>query len=183
MDSEEPAMRVRDHVALSAVGAAASKPWFGPRLAGVLAGGVLIDADHYLWFCVHERRLDPSAAVRRFNEAHAPEQSATRAFHSPAALLGVLLLSGRKPRLRPVVAGMGLHVALDRFHEARMARSRAAALRRDDFTCQVCGTRGPHVETHVHRQPVLLPSYRPDNLISVCGLCHEAAHRGVGRWS
>lgn len=175
-------MRVRDHVALSTIGAAASRPWFGTGLVGVLAGGVLIDADHYFWFCLHERRLDPRAAVRRFNEAHGPADWATRAFHRPAVLLGVLLLSGPKPRLRPVAAGMGLHVALDRFHEARMARSRAAALRRDDCTCQACGTRGPQVETHVRKQPVLLPSYRPDNLISLCGPCHEAAHRRMVRW-
>lgn len=176
-------MRVRDHVALSAVGAVASTPWFGPRLVGVLAGGVLIDADHYLWFCLHERRVDPRAAVRRFNEAHGPTASGARAFHSPAALLGVLLWSGARPRLRPVAAGMGLHIALDLFHEARMERSRAAALRRDDFTCQSCGAHGAHVETHVRSQPPLLPRYRVDNLVSLCGPCHERAHRGEIGWS
>jgi hypothetical protein len=183
MDREGPIVRVRDHVALSAVGAAASRPWFGRCAAGFLVGGALIDADHYVWFCLHERRLDPRAAVRRFNEAHAPSQPTTRALHSPLVLLGVLLLSGRKPSLRPVAAGMIVHVALDRFHGAGMARSRAAALRRDDFTCRACGTRGPHVETHVHKQPALLPSYRTDSLISLCRPCHQAAHHGVRRWS
>jgi 5-methylcytosine-specific restriction endonuclease McrA len=47
---------------------------------------------------------------------------------------------------------------------------------RDEFTCQECGARGGQVETHVWRQPRLWPSYRPDDIVSLCPDCHEAAH-------
>jgi hypothetical protein len=179
-------IRVRDHIALSTVGAVALRPWLGRGAVGVVAGGVLVDVDHYLWFCVHERRLDPRAAVRRFNEADAPRGPATRSLHGPGAALVLLVMSNRRRGLRPVIAGVGLHLALDRFHEARMARVRVGALKRDGYSCQGCGTRGPHVETHIHKQPSLLPSYRTRNLSSLCGPCHQAAHRcanGIAAWS
>lgn len=169
-------MRVRDHIALSTAGAAL----FGRRIGGgvlsVWAGSVLIDVDHYVWFCLRERRLNPVSAVRYFNGADAPQHAATRGLHNPLALLAVLLVGARRPQLLAVAVGMGLHVALDRFHEALMDQARAAALRRDDLTCQGCGTRGPQVGTHLERQPWLLPSYGPRNLVSLCSACHHTAH-------
>ena len=84
-------MRVRDHLVLSAAGAALLSPWAGGSALGLVAGGVLIDADHYAWFCLRERSLDPRAAVRFFNGAGPPQHVGTRALHSPLVLLGVLL--------------------------------------------------------------------------------------------
>jgi hypothetical protein len=179
-------MRVRDHIALSTVAAAVLEPWFGREVLGFWAGGVIIDADHYLWFCMRQRRLSLRAAVGFFNEADPPQNPATRAFHTPAALLAVLLATCCRPQMLPFAAGMGLHVGLDAMHELRMDRARAAALRRDGFSCQACGTRGPHVGTHVRRQPRLLPSYGERNLVSLCGACHVDAHQiavGSGAWS
>jgi hypothetical protein len=169
-------MRVRDHIALSTAGAGMLSPWLGRDVLSLWTGAVLIDADHYLWFCLRERCWNPVSAVRFFNEANVPQHSATRGLHSPVALLAVLLLGARRRQLLAVALGMGLHVALDRHHEARMNEARAAALERDDFTCQTCGTRGPDVGTHVRGQPWLLPSYGPENLVSLCDPCHEAAH-------
>jgi hypothetical protein len=171
-------MRVRDHIALSTVGAALLRPWLGKEVLGLWAGGVLIDADHYVWFCVRKRRVSPAAAVRFFNEAHAPHHPATRTFHSPVVLMAALLASLRWPGLRAVVFGMGVHVALDLGHEARMNRARAVALERDDFLCRECGARDAPMDVHVERQPWLTPSYATQNLISLCGPCHEAAHAG-----
>ena len=178
-------MRVRDHIAASLAGAALLRPWIRRGTAGLVAGGVLIDADHYVWFCLRHRRLNPVAAVRLFNEAHPPQHPGTRALHSSVALLGVLGTAIRRPRLLPVALGMGLHVALDARHEARMGRARAAALERDAFRCQACGSRAAGIEAHIHRQPWLLPSYATRNLVSLCAGCHEAAHargKGPGRW-
>lgn len=172
-------MRVRDHVALSTLGAAALAPWLGRGVMGLWAGGVLVDADHYAWFCLDERRLDPRAALRRFGEAQAPQHAATRALHSPAAALALLMMSACRPGLRPLAAGVGVHVALDRWHEGRMTRARRATLIRDGFRCQACGARGSQVETHLHTQPSLLPSYASHNLTSLCGPCHVAAHRAM----
>jgi hypothetical protein len=169
-------MRVRDHIALSTAGAGLLHRRLGRGALGLWAGSVLIDMDHYVWFCLRRRRWSPLAAMRFFNEAHAPQHSATRLLHSPVAPLAVLLLSLRRRPLLMVAVGMGLHVALDVHHEARMGEARGAALERDDFSCQACGTRAPHVGTHLRRQPRLLPSYEVQNLISLCGPCHEAAH-------
>lgn len=175
-------MRVRDHIALSTAGAALLGPSVRPGVLGFWAGSVLIDADHYLWFCVHERRVSPVVAVRFFGRADAPQRAATRVLHHPLMALTLLLLTARRRRLLPITLGMGLHIALDAHHEARMEAARAAALERDDFSCQACGVRGSGVETHLRRQPWLLPSYGPQNLISLCGPCHEAAHaRGRNR--
>jgi hypothetical protein len=179
-------MRVRDHIALSTAGAALLQPWLGRGALGLWAGSVLVDVDHYAWFCLRKRRVDPAAAVRFFNQAHPPQRAATRVLHSPVASVGVLFLGVHRRWLLPVGLGMCLHVALDACHEARMDEARAAALERDDFTCQACGERTQHVATHLRRQPWLLPSYEAHNLVSLCAPCHETAHavgRGPRSWT
>jgi hypothetical protein len=174
-------MRVRDHIAVSTAGAALLQPWIRRGALGLWAGSVLIDLDHYLWFCLRERRWSPRAAVRFFNEADPPEHAATRVLHSPVAPLAVLLLGSRRRAPVPIALGMVLHIALDLHHDARMDRASAAALERDAFSCQVCGTQGPAVGTHLRRQPSLLPSYDAQNLVALCAACHEAAH-AEGSW-
>jgi len=171
-------VRVRDHVLISTTGAALTAPLLGRGALGLLAGGVLIDTDHYVWFCVRHRCLNPVAAVRFFNQADPPQHSATRALHSPVVLLALLLL--RRRRLLPLVLGMGLHVALDLYHRARMDQARSAALARDGHSCQRCGTAMPPIGVHTARQPWLLPSYGVQNLVSLCGRCHEASHSRTG---
>ena len=178
-------MRVRDHVLISTAGAALAAPFIRRGALGIWAGGVLIDVDHYAWFCLQQRRLNPLAAVHFFNQADPPQHSATRALHAPTVLLFILLLGLHQRRLLPVALGMGLHVALDAHHRAHMDRARTAALGRDGYSCQACGTATPPVGAHLWRQPMLLPSYRVQNLISLCGPCHEAAHarlKGPAWW-
>jgi hypothetical protein len=169
-------MRVRDHIALSATGAALLHRRLDRGALGFWAGGVVVDVDHYLWFGLREHRWNPLAAMRFFNEADPPQHAATRALHNPMAPLALAFLGGRRPALLAVALGMVLHLALDACHEARLDAARTVALRRDDFACQACGTRAADVSTHLHRQPWLLPSYGPQNLVSLCGPCHEAAH-------
>jgi hypothetical protein len=169
-------MRVRDHIAVSTAGSLVLRPLLGRDAARLWAGSVLIDADHYVWHCLRKRRVNPVAAMRFFNEADAPQHRATRVLHSPVAPLAVLVLGTRRRALLPVAAGMALHIALDLLDQGRMERARAAALERDDHTCQMCGTRAWLVGTHLRRQPWLLPSYEPENLISLCALCHADAH-------
>ena len=169
-------MRVRDHIAVSTTSAALVQPWRRRDALGLWAGAVLIDVDHYLWFCAREHSGNPVAAVRFFNAVQPPQHAGTRVFHRPLAPLLLLLLGGRHRALSWVAAGMLLHIALDVQHELRMDRARAAALERDAFTCQTCGVRGPDVVTHIRSQPPLLPSYDVDNIVTLCDPCHEAAH-------
>jgi hypothetical protein len=171
-------MRVRDHIALSTAGAALLRPWLGSGVLGLWAGSVLIDADHYLWFCLRQRRGSPLAAMQFFDGAHPPQHAATRLLHSPLGVIAALLASLRWPQSRTVAVGMAMHVVLDLGHAARMDRARAAVLERDHFLCRECGTRAAHMDAHIERQPWLLPSYGTHNLISLCGACHEAAHAG-----
>ena len=173
-------MRVRDHILISTAAAALAAPFLGRGAVGLVASGVLIDADHYAWFCLRQRRLNPLAAVRFFNQADPPQHAATRGLHAPGVLLAAALLGARYRRLLPVALGMILHAALDAHHTARMDRARGEALVRDGYSCQACGPATPAAGTHLCRQPVLLPSYRVRNLTSLCGPCHEAAHSPSG---
>ena len=88
-------MRVRDHAAVATTAAVLLRPWAGRRVLGFWAGSVLIDADHYLWYCLRERRLDPVAATRYFNDAHPQQHWATRILHTPPALAAVTVLALR----------------------------------------------------------------------------------------
>ena len=179
-------MRVRDHIALSTIGAALLYRRLDRGALGFWAGSVFVDVDHYLWFGLRERSWSPLAAMRFFNEAHPPQHTAIRALHNPVAPVALVLLGARRPALLSVALGMVLHIALDACHEARLRAARTTALRRDAFACRECGRRAADVSTHLRRQPRLLPSYKPQYLVSLCGPCHETAHareRQAGSWS
>ena len=167
---------MRDHVAITTAAAAVLYPLVGRRALGVLAGGVLIDCDHYLWFAVRHRSLNLASAVRFFNDGKAPASQATKVFHSPFAISLALLIGARRRAVLPVALGMAMHVAMDAYHESKMNRARVEALKRDDFTCQVCGSKDPDVTAHLSRQPLLLPSYNIENLVTLCPPCHRAEH-------
>jgi hypothetical protein len=169
-------MRVRDHIALSTTGAALVHPWLRNDALGLWAGSVLIDVDHYLWFCLRKRSWNPLAAVRFFNQARPPQHAATHALHGPVAPVLLMLAGLRRRALFWTGLGMLLHIVLDLQHDARMNKARIAALERDAFTCQACGSRTQSVGTHVRTQPRLLPSYEVQNVIALCDPCHEAAH-------
>ena len=118
------ALRVRDHVLISTAGAALAAPFIGRRALGLWAGSVLIDADHYAWFCVRQRRWIPgrrpasstgrTCLVIRRREPCMPRRSCSWFCCS----------GSRDSRLLPVGLGMGLHVALDTWHAAQLERAR-----------------------------------------------------------
>jgi uncharacterized protein (TIRG00374 family) len=169
-------VRVRDHVALTTVGAMLLYPRLKGAALAPWAVGIFLDVDHYLWFCAHERTLSLKKAVRFFNQAQPPQHAGTRALHHPLILPLLVALSVPWRGARLLLMGFVFHVGLDIYHQIRLIGARRKALRRDDFTCQQCGAQGADAIAHLWRQPLLLPSYRTQHFISLCGRCHEAAH-------
>jgi hypothetical protein len=174
-------LRVRDHVAISTAAAALLFPLVGRRVAGAWAASIVMDADHYAWYCITQRSLNPSEAYRFFNQANPPQHPATRLLHNPLAISIAVALGVWNRKLMPVAVGMAAHAALDVYHEERIKRARIRVLRRDRFTCRWCGVRGIHVVAHLDRQPRFMPSYRLENFITLCPACHEEAHARVAR--
>jgi hypothetical protein len=158
-------------------------PLFGRRVAGAWAASILMDVDHYAWFAVNERSLNPVEAFGYFDEANPPQHQATRILHSPVALAAVFALGAWNRRLMPIAIGMAAHAGLDVYHRARVQRSKRINLRREGYLCRNCGEQGPHVVAHLAWQPRLLPSYRPENFIALCPGCHDAAHAEIARAS
>jgi hypothetical protein len=173
-------VRVRDHVLLATGGAALLYPWLRRAVLVPWAASILIDVDHYLWFCAHERSVSPHQAVRYFHQAQPPQHAGTRLLHHPVTLLALLALGARLRWARWLLTGMAFHVGLDVYHTAQLNDARRVVLCRDRSMCRQCGARGPDVVAHVWRQPRLLPSYRPEHLISLCGTCHAVAHAQAG---
>jgi len=169
-------VRVRDHMLLSTGSATLLYPWLRRRVLVPWAASMLIDADHYLWFCLHKRTWNPMGAMRFFNQAEPPQHIGTRLFHHPGTLLLTLLLGVRYRWAVLIGLGLAFHTSLDTYHETRLNRLRPAVLRRDRHTCQQCGARGPGVVAHLAHQPKLLPSYRLEHFVSLCPRCHEQAH-------
>ncbi len=175
-------MRVSDHTLISTGAAAALYPRLRRWVLVPWAASLLIDVDHYLWFCLHQRSVSPRKAVRFFNQAQPPKHSGTRLLHHPLTLLLLLMVSVRWRWAALLLLGMAFHVGLDVYHGARMDEARRVALRRDAATCQRCGARGPDVVAHLWRQPRLLAAYGVEHLISLCAQCHELAHTQGNQW-
>src|SRR5579872_3719750 len=94
-------VRVRDHIALSTAAATLLYPRLRRSVVTAWAASVFIDVDHYLWYAIRHRHLNPATAVRSFNGARAPQHSQTRLLHHPAVLASLWLTSARRPSLRP----------------------------------------------------------------------------------
>jgi len=115
-------MRLRTHILTSALLGAALYPR-APRKAGLLlAGGVLLDADHYLLYALRSGNWNPLSALRYDRWRNQPIVVGDRrrygslrsVFHTVRITLPLVWLLGwRWPALRPLAIGVTLHLALD----------------------------------------------------------------------
>src|SRR4051812_28395649 len=111
-------MRLRTHILTSALLGAVLYPRAPRKAALLLAGGVLLDADHYLLYAL---------------------RSGKSIFHTMRVTLPLVWLFGwRWPALRPLAIGVTLHLALD----VSPLRLDWRVWRRADGRCECCGRLG-----------------------------------------
>lgn len=116
-------MRLRTHLVSSLLLGAALYPRAPRKAALLLAGGVLLDTDHYLLYALRSGNWNPLSALRydrwrllprgaddtrrRFGPLRSP-------FHHARITLPLVWLAARRwPGLRPIAIGVTLHLALD----------------------------------------------------------------------
>lgn len=84
-------------------------------------------------------------------------------------------------KLKAIELGMPVPVGED-YQKGEMLGSynvRQYVLFRDNYTCQCCKAYGKGVKLHVHhRETRKTGGNAPDNLITLCDLCHGAIHSG-----
>src|SRR3954466_12037195 len=116
-------MRLRTHILASALLGAALYPHARRKATLLLAGGVLLDADHYLLYALRSGDWNPLSALRynrwRNQPIYAGDQrrrygSLRSILHRARITLPLIWLLGwRWPALRPLAIGVTLHLALD----------------------------------------------------------------------
>ena len=141
-------MRLHTHLATSTMLAAALYRRAPLRAALLIAGGVLLDTDHYLLYALRSGNWNPLAALRYDGWRHAPRAAAdTRQrygslrsiFHHAWLTLPLVWgISARCQILRPLAIGVTLHLALD----APFKQLDWRVWRRAGDRCERCGARG-----------------------------------------
>jgi hypothetical protein len=116
-------MRLRTHILTSALVGVALYPRAPRKVALLLAGGVLLDADHYLLYALRSGDWNPLSALRYDRWRNQPIAVGDRRrrygslrsiFHTARVTLPLVWLLGwRWPGLRPVAIGVTFHLALD----------------------------------------------------------------------
>ena len=180
-------MRLRTHLITSALTGIALYPRT-PRQAALLTlAGVLIDGDHYLLYALRSGDWSLPGAIRYNRRRNQPIRAGdTRPRYGPlrsilhnATLTVPLawLLSWRWPALRPLAAGLTLHLALD---TALPLSLDWRVWRRARGRCERCGVGGVSLGVYVVR-----PSQRGgsfwalDNRAAWCHGCAQRAQRDL----
>jgi hypothetical protein len=175
-------MRLRTHILTSALLGAALYPRAPRRAALLLAGGVLLDADHYLLYALRSGDWSPLGALRydRWRSQLSAASDMTRSYGSLRSVFHraritiplVWLLSRRWPALRPLAIGVALHLALD----TSPLRLDWRVWRRARGRCERCGRRGVRLSVHYVVPPRRGGSrWSADNRAAWCYECGLAA--------
>ena len=141
-------MRLRTHILTSALLGVALYARAPRKAALLLAGGVLLDADHYLLYAIRSGNWNPLSALRYDRWRNQPLSTGDRRrrygslrsiFHSARVTLPLVWLLGwRQPALRPLAIGVTLHLALD----TSPLRLDWRVWRRANGRCERCGRTG-----------------------------------------
>jgi hypothetical protein len=116
-------VRFRTHLLSAAVAGLALYPRHPGRAALVTLGGVALDVDHFLLYAIRSGDWSLAGGLRYERRRHTPIRpgdtrprygSLRSALHRPLLTLPLVwLLALAWPPLRPVAAGLTLHLALD----------------------------------------------------------------------
>ncbi|NWG22558.1 MAG: hypothetical protein HXY39_19805 [Chloroflexi bacterium] len=176
-------MRFRDHLLAAAVTGLALYPRAPQRAALMALGGVALDIDHFLLYALRSGDWRPSGALRYDRRRHRPPRrgdtrprygSLRSVAHQPLATLPLAWLAALCwPALRPFVAGITMHLALDLHlpdHDWRVRR-------RAQERCERCGVAGlpltVHYIVHPHRGG---NRWSAGNRALWCSLCAREAY-------
>ncbi len=181
-------MHSRTHLLVSAAVGLLTYPRSPWRAALVVAGGVLIDLDHFVLYAQRSGDWSLAGALRYEQRRHRrarpgdtrPRYGSLRSLiHQPRLTLPIAWLLGVAWRpLRPIALGLTVHLAMD-LHFPQYDRrlwKRAAG------RCEQCGLPGLSLTPYY-----LVPPHRggarwdPDNLAVLCAACaRELAKRTRG---
>jgi hypothetical protein len=138
-------MRLRTHILTSALLGIALYPRARHKAALLLAGGVILDVDHYLLYALRSGNWNPLSALRydRWRNQPVTAGDQRRRYGSLRSILHraritlplAWLLGWRWPALRPLAIGVTLHLALD----ISPLRLDWRAWRRAAGRCERCG--------------------------------------------
>jgi hypothetical protein len=141
-------MRLRTHILTSALLAIALYPRAPRKAALLLAGGVLLDVDHYLLYALRSGDWNPLSALRYDRWRHQPIAANDRRrrygslrsiLHTARVTIPLVWLMGwRWSALRPLAIGVTLHLALD----VSPLRLDWRVWRRAGGRCERCGQVG-----------------------------------------
>jgi hypothetical protein len=177
-------MRLRTHLLVSALAGIAIYPRAPRRAALLTFAGVAVDLDHYLLYALRSGDWNLLGAVRYDRRRGRPirpgdtrpRYGSLRSVAHRAALTIPLawLLAGCWPALRPLAAGLTLHLAMDmsplNFDWRVWRRARGH--------CERCGVGGLELAVHYVRPPERGGSrWALDNRAAWCSPCAREGSR------
>ncbi len=114
----------RDHLIASIILAAICYPFFGINSALIIAGGFLIDIDHYFLYAIKHKDLSIKNAYNYFSSLktlknYQRQKQGLCIFHTAEFMLLLLLLSFSSILIAILLGGVVLHVMLDLIYDSQ----------------------------------------------------------------
>ena len=111
-------MKITTHIFSSLILAIALYPFFHWQAIFILAGGVLIDADHYIWYALKYKKLSITGCYRHYMSSVESMDFSRHfgimlIFHTIEFLILVLIFSYFLKPVQAFAIGLVLHYTLD----------------------------------------------------------------------